>query len=539
MKKIFILFSALFFAATSFAQAPQKFNYQTIARNSAGVALANQSVSFRLSILDGSTSGPVVYQETQTLTTNAFGLANLEIGGGTVVTGSMSSINWASGSKFLQVEFDPTGGNTFTMMGVSQLLSVPYALYAANSPAGPTGATGAQGMPGAAGPSGADGPTGPQGAPGAMGATGPTGLTGAQGPAGPQGVTGATGLLPNGTSLGVMPYWDGSQWIVSGTNMYNAGSNIGIGSLAPTARLHVLNSTATGDNFRSYITNSSNVAGIGADIWTNGGGPGIRCETQGTGRAAYFIVNNSSSNVDGVLSTHNGSGSAFYGSNTGTGSAGIFIVNAGANSSPALTAQTNGTGPALNAITMGSGSAAYFAVSSGGNSNPAIDATTIGTGLVAQFQLANASSGANVLFATSNGTGNGGVFYLASSSNTNSAVVGQTMGTGNAIRGQNSSSGTGGYFSSTSGNSLQLDGPVKVSGTRPTAFQQTMGASAATYTIPNTTQANASTDLVTVTPASAVSSGWYVTWSGTNWVINAASGTFPANTKFNITVIKQ
>jgi hypothetical protein len=164
----------------------------------------------RLTILQGSPIGTIVYQETFTPTTNAYGLVNLEIGTGTVVgAGTFATINWANGPYFIETAFDATGGTTYLVMGTSQLLSVPYALYAKTSgssipgpqgPIGLTGATGPQGPQGVAGNDGLDGATGAQGPIGLTGATGPQGpqgpigLTGATGPQGPQGPAGNDGL---------------------------------------------------------------------------------------------------------------------------------------------------------------------------------------------------------------------------------------------------------------------------------------------------------------------------------------------------------
>jgi hypothetical protein len=126
-------------------------------------------------------------------------LASIEIGGGTVVSGNFSTINWANGPYFIKTETDPAGGINYTITGTSQLLSVPYAMYAANSgssipgPQGPQGPAGNDGAPGPQGPIGADGPQGPQGLTGATGAVGPQGLTGATGPQGLAGSVGATG----------------------------------------------------------------------------------------------------------------------------------------------------------------------------------------------------------------------------------------------------------------------------------------------------------------------------------------------------------
>ncbi|MNS25491.1 hypothetical protein D3C72_573870 [compost metagenome] len=126
MKKL--LFISLCICASmgiSFAQVPDMFNYQGVARNNAGAALANQSIGLRLSILDASNT--VLYSETQSAMTNAYGLFNVQVGSGTVVTGTMAAANGLSGERFMKVEMDPAGGTSYTDLGVTKLLSVPYA----------------------------------------------------------------------------------------------------------------------------------------------------------------------------------------------------------------------------------------------------------------------------------------------------------------------------------------------------------------------------------------------------------------------------
>jgi endosialidase-like protein len=132
MKKT-ITFLALFASLTIFSQAPQKMSYQAVVRNNSNVLIANTPVGMRISILQGSAAGTEVYAETQTPTTNVNGLVSLEIGGGTPVTGTFASINWGASTYFIKTETDPTGGTNYTITGTSQLLSVPYALYAQSS----------------------------------------------------------------------------------------------------------------------------------------------------------------------------------------------------------------------------------------------------------------------------------------------------------------------------------------------------------------------------------------------------------------------
>lgn len=194
MKNRILLFTALLIGAISFAQAPQRMSYQSVVRNNSNVLVANTAVGVRISVLQGSPTGTAQYIETHNVTTNSNGLATLAIGGGTIVSGTMAGITWASGPFYIKTETDPAGGTNYTISGTSQILSSPYALYAANSAAGPAGPQGVAGATGATGATGLTGATGAVGPAGPQGVAGPTGATGAQGPQGPQGAVGATGL---------------------------------------------------------------------------------------------------------------------------------------------------------------------------------------------------------------------------------------------------------------------------------------------------------------------------------------------------------
>ncbi len=132
MKKLFTFLVSVVFATCVWAQSPQKMSYQAIIRNSSGQLVTNHTVGIKISILQGSASGAVVSTETQTPTSNANGLISIEIGGGA----GFSTINWSAGPYFIKTETDPTGGTSYTISGTNQLLSVPFALYAANSGSG-------------------------------------------------------------------------------------------------------------------------------------------------------------------------------------------------------------------------------------------------------------------------------------------------------------------------------------------------------------------------------------------------------------------
>lgn len=115
------------------AQLPQRFSYQAVIRNTSNALLVNQPVGLRISILQGSATGTAVYVETHSATTTVNGQVTVEIGGGTVVSGAMSGINWSIGSYFVKTETDPVGGTNYSLVSTSRLQSVPYAMYAATS----------------------------------------------------------------------------------------------------------------------------------------------------------------------------------------------------------------------------------------------------------------------------------------------------------------------------------------------------------------------------------------------------------------------
>ena len=128
MKHIFT-FLTLVSSLVAFSQAPNAMSYQAVIRDANNDLVSNQSVGMQISILQGSASGSSVYTETQAASTNDNGLVSIAIGAGT--TGDdLSSVDWANGHYFIKTETDPTGGSNYTITGTSQLLSVPYALYA-------------------------------------------------------------------------------------------------------------------------------------------------------------------------------------------------------------------------------------------------------------------------------------------------------------------------------------------------------------------------------------------------------------------------
>ena len=177
MKKLLINLVAVIITVSVLAQAPQLMSYQAVIRNNNDSLVKNHDVGMRVSILQGSTTGTVVYEEIYNPNpqTNANGLVSIELGGGISINGTFSSINWANGPYFIKTETDPTGGANYSISGTSQLLSVPYALSAMSSSS--------------------------------LSLTGTTGQT----------------IMNNGTT-----------WAAS-SNLYNDGTNVGIGTTNPSS----------------------------------------------------------------------------------------------------------------------------------------------------------------------------------------------------------------------------------------------------------------------------------------------------------------
>jgi len=200
MKKIYLfpLFFLLVYVAQ--AQAPQKLSYQAVLRNNSNQLLQNRPVGLRISLIKDSVAGLVVYSETHQSTTTNNGLINIQIGGGSPFLGTFNTIDWSKGNYYVKTETDPDGGTNYSIVGSSELLSVPYALYAANG-----------GIPG------------------------------------PKGDKGDTGLLPNGNIEGNTPFWNGNEWVVNSNNIFNNGNSVGIGTGNPNTSAKVeINSTNQG-----------------------------------------------------------------------------------------------------------------------------------------------------------------------------------------------------------------------------------------------------------------------------------------------------
>lgn len=130
MKKLLTLLAALYLVLTLQAQPPQKISYQAVVRNSTNALVTNQPVGVKITILQGSATGTPVFAETHTPTTNANGLINIVIGTGSPAINGLLDVVWSTGPYFIKTEIDPAGGTAYSITSTSELLSVPYALYA-------------------------------------------------------------------------------------------------------------------------------------------------------------------------------------------------------------------------------------------------------------------------------------------------------------------------------------------------------------------------------------------------------------------------
>ena len=292
----------------SFAQAPQKMSYQAVIRNSSNALIVSTAVGIKISILQGSSSGTPVFVETHTTSTNANGLASLEIGAGTPVTGTFAGINWAAGPYFIKTETDPTGGTNYTIAGTNQLISVPYALYSANGTAGAVGPTGAAGADGTNGINGTNGSTGATGTNGTDGSNGAIGATGAAGIDGINGINGATGAVgANGTNGTIGSTGETGKTGSTGTTGSTGAAGIN-GTIGSTGETGSTGSTGT--------TGSTGAAGINGTIGATGatGKTGSTGTTGSTGAAG----------LNGTIGTTGATGKTGATGTTGsTGTAGI------------------------------------------------------------------------------------------------------------------------------------------------------------------------------------------------------------------------
>jgi hypothetical protein len=271
-----------------FAQAPQKMSYQAVIRNSNDSLLISTPVGMRISLVQTSPTGTVVYSETQTATTNANGLVSLQIGMGTAVIGTFADIDWAAGPYYVKTETDLSGGTNYTILSSNELLSVPYALFSANGTPGPTGPQGVAGTPG----------------PSAYQVAVANGFSGTetQWLLSLQGLSGPAGTFPPGTVAGEINYWNGTAWVAvaPGTNNQNLTFCNGVptwGPCPPTIPTVITAVVASIDNTSASsggVVTSDNGAIVTARgiCWSTSSNPTVANNTTNNGSGTGSFTSN-------------------------------------------------------------------------------------------------------------------------------------------------------------------------------------------------------------------------------------------------------
>lgn len=484
MKKILLSLGIMLGLFMGYAQAPEKMSYQAVIRNGSGQLLANQSIAIRVSILQGSPAGTLVYSERLTGNTNPNGLISMEIGTGTVLSGTFSTINWPTGSYYLKTETDPAGGTNYTITGTSQLLSVPYAMYAKS--AGGTGGsfvipytntvnnastlfslindgdgTSVEGVNNTTTSSIAS-------VRGIVNNTAPGGFSSAV-----RGINNGTG----GLGIGIWGSQNGSGWGVygvtpnglgvygnssaSGTGVY-ANSNTGTG-LTATSNSGIAASISIFNNSNNNSVLNANTVGNGTviNVSSSGSGAGVFSST-GSGFAVHGIT--SAQTSAGIIGDNNGAGEAVVGRTTSDIAGAVVGRNDGGGYGVRGFVATNTTGTAVGVLGQvglnnSKGRAGRFENFNASNEiNNVFEVETNGNGNIPDNTQGNAASflvdntnsvaaavrgevktifgnfGAAGIFGISSGTGGfAGLFHASNPSGNGAALVSITDGNGNAI----------------------------------------------------------------------------------------------------------
>lgn len=444
--------------STALAQAPQKMSYQAVIRNAGNTLVASAPVGMQISILQGSSTGTAVYVETQTATTNINGLVTIEIGNGTPVTGAFSSIDWSAGPYFIMTETDPTGGTAYSISGTTQLMSVPYALYAETSGSGAVGATGATGAAGADGMNGVDGAVGATGSQGPAGADGMNGVDGAVGATGPQGPAGADGINGVDGAIGAT----GSQGPagadgINGTN----GADGATGATGPQGPIGLTG--ANGTNGATGATGPQGPIGLTGANGTNGtnGATGSTGDTGAVGPQGAAGTNgtNGATGATGATGAVGPQGIAGTDGATGAtgavGATGVLSNGAAAGNTP----YWNGTAWVVNNsnifnnggnVGIGTNAPAYKLDVASANNFVANFATTNTTDRSTLVRIANNNTTSTTWYNAVGGTGNGlglvnGEYYIESNAAKDFVIRNQATNTIETfrIRGSNGNVGIG------------------------------------------------------------------------------------------------
>ncbi len=510
MKYFLLLLTFILGIEFMYGQVPEKMSYQAIIRNSSGQILSNQIVSIKASIIQGSSNGNVVFSEHLSGTTNVNGLFTSAIGSGTALIGSFNSIDWSLGNYYLKTETDPTGGTNYTIAGTSELLSVPYAMYAKSSGSSSGGnftlpyianetntgtlfslsnngdGTSIEGI-------NKTNTSSISAVRGVVESTSPGGFS-----TGVRGMNKGTG----GLGIGVWGSHDGSGWGVygvtpnglgvygnssgNGTGVY-ANSNTGVGLTATSnngvaANISIYNNANTNEVLKASTTGNGTVI----NVTSAGTGVGVRSSTGG-GFAVHGITNNQSS--AGIVGDNNGQGEAIVGRNTSDIAGAVVGRNDGGGYGVRgfVAANTLGTGVGVLGqigINNSKGRAGRFENFNAVNDKNTFEVETNGNGNIPDNSQGNASSflvnnansvaaavrgevktifgnfGAAGIFGISSGTGGfGGLFHASNPTGNGPALVAIADGNGNAITANASKDGDG-VDSSIDGSGTAINGWV-------------------------------------------------------------------------------
>ncbi|MFC4165531.1 beta strand repeat-containing protein [Epilithonimonas zeae] len=485
MKKIVLIAAFALGTYMVSAQAPEKMSYQAIIRNNTGQLLTNQNVAVRVSVLQGSAAGTSVYSERITGTTNVNGLVSMEIGSGTVLSGTFNTINWGGNSYYLKTETDPTGGTNYTITGTSQLLSVPYALYAKSSGGGGGGSltipytntvTNASDLFTLSNNGDGSSIVG-------QNSTTTSSISAIRGEVtntAPGGFSSAVKGINNGTGglgIGVWGSQAGSGWGVygvtpnglgvygnssaNGTGVY-ANSNSGTGLTATSTNGIPASISIFNNANNNNVLNASTVgSGDVINISTTGNGNGVKASsTGGTG----VDTSTSAQTAAGVIGRNSGAGEAVVGlansdiagavvgrndgggygvrgfvatntSNTGIGVYGQVGIS-GSTGRAGKFENFNQSNTEANILEVESNSNGNIPDNTLGNASSFLldNTNSVGAAVRAEVNTIFGNFGASGVFGVSSGTGGrAGLFYASNPAGNGAALIALTDGNGNAI----------------------------------------------------------------------------------------------------------